>query len=120
MREAAAPFPGITLVGDALVLAGRAQALRHAYGRAIVKSAHGGAVSAACHLHTINEVKGRLRMLSKIQTRSPIRFAAGLAGVSAIGLAALGLTASGSQAARASVATIVSVAHTAGQCVLCG
>ncbi len=33
---------------DALVLAGRAQALRHAYGRAIVKSAHGGAVSAAC------------------------------------------------------------------------
>ncbi|WBY07803.1 M56 family metallopeptidase [Sphingomonas sp. 7/4-4] len=43
---------------DALVLAGRAQALRHAYGRAIVKSAHGGAVSAACHLHTINEVKG--------------------------------------------------------------
>ncbi len=48
---------------DALVLAGRAEALRHAYGRAIVKSAHGGAVSAACHLHTINEVKGRLRML---------------------------------------------------------
>ncbi len=43
---------------DALVLAGRAQALRHAYGRAIVKSAHGGAVSAACHLHTINEAKG--------------------------------------------------------------
>lgn len=85
---------------DALVLAGRAQALRHAYGRAIVKSAHGGAVSAACHLHTINEVKGRLRMLSKTRKNSPIRLAAGLAGMSALGLAALGLTASGTQAAE--------------------
>jgi bla regulator protein blaR1 len=85
---------------DALVLAGRAQALRHAYGRAIVKSAHGGAVSAACHLHTINEVKGRLRMLSKTRQNSPARFAAGLFGVSALGLAALGLTASGTQAAE--------------------
>lgn len=85
---------------DALVLAGRAQALRHAYGRAIVKSAHGGAVSAACHLHTINEVKGRLRMLSKNRKNSPIRMAAGLAGVGALSLAALGLTASGTQAAE--------------------
>lgn len=85
---------------DALVLAGRAQALRHAYGRAIVKSAHGGAVSAACHLHTINELKGRLRMLSKTNRKSPMRFAAGLAGVSALGFAALGLTASGTQAAE--------------------
>lgn len=85
---------------DALVLAGRAQALRHAYGRAIVKSAHGGAVSAACHLHTINEVKGRLRMLSKTHKNSPARLAAGLLGTSALGLAALGLTASGTQAAE--------------------
>jgi bla regulator protein blaR1 len=85
---------------DALVLAGRAQALRHAYGRAIVKSAHGGAVSAACHLHTINEVKGRLRMLSKTQKNSPARLAAGLIGTTALGLAALGLTASGTQAAE--------------------
>lgn len=85
---------------DALVLAGRAQALRHAYGRAIVKSAHGGAVSAACHLHTINEVKGRLRMLSKTHKNSPARLAAGLAGTTALGLAALGLTASGTQAAE--------------------
>lgn len=85
---------------DALVLAGRAQALRHAYGRAIVKSAHGGAVSAACHLHTINEVKGRLRMLSKTGKLSPVRAACGLAGVGALGLAALGLTASGTQAAE--------------------
>jgi beta-lactamase regulating signal transducer with metallopeptidase domain len=85
---------------DALVLAGRAQALRHAYGRAIVKSAHGGAVSAACHLHTINEVKGRLRMLSKTRKLSPTRIATGLVGVSALSLAALGLTASGTQAAE--------------------
>lgn len=85
---------------DALVLAGRALALRHAYGRAIVKSAHGGAVSAACHLHTINEVKGRLRMLSKTGKASPARIAIGLVGVSAVGLAALGLTASGSRAAE--------------------
>ncbi|MES2987201.1 MAG: M56 family metallopeptidase [Pseudomonadota bacterium] len=85
---------------DALVLAGRAQALRHAYGRAIVKSAHGGAVSAACHLHTINEVKGRLRMLSKTGKLSPTRLACGLVGVGALGLAALGLTASGTQAAE--------------------
>ncbi|WP_404333884.1 M56 family metallopeptidase [Sphingomonas sp. MMS12-HWE2-04] len=85
---------------DALVLAGRAQALRHAYGRAIVKSAHGGAVSAACHLHTINEVKGRLRMLSKTRKSSPIRIATGLAGIGALSIAALGLTASGTQAAE--------------------
>jgi beta-lactamase regulating signal transducer with metallopeptidase domain len=85
---------------DALVLAGREAALRHAYGRAIVKSAHGGAVSAACHLHTINELKGRLRMLTKTRKLSRARFAAGLVGVSALSLAALGLTASGSQAAE--------------------
>jgi beta-lactamase regulating signal transducer with metallopeptidase domain len=85
---------------DALVLAGRAQALRHAYGRAIVKSAHGGAVSAACHLHTINEVKGRLRMLSKTRQFSPTRAATGLIGVGALSIAALGLTASGTQAAE--------------------
>lgn len=85
---------------DALVLAGRAQALRHAYGRAIVKSAHGGAVSAACHLHTINEVKGRLRMLSKTRQFSPTRVATGLIGVGALSVAALGLTASGTQAAE--------------------
>ncbi|MBB5710579.1 M56 family metallopeptidase [Sphingomonas xinjiangensis] len=84
---------------DALVLAGRAQALRHAYGRAIVKSAHGGAVSAACHLHTINEVKGRLRMLAKTNEYSSRRIASGVAAMTLIGLGALGLTASGTAAA---------------------
>lgn len=84
---------------DALVLAGRAPALRHAYGRAIVKSAHGGAVSAACHLHTINELKGRLRMLAKHDRKSRRRMAAGITGAAALSLGALALTASGTQAA---------------------
>ncbi|MFL9841759.1 M56 family metallopeptidase [Sphingomonas sp. ST-64] len=84
---------------DALVLSGRAPALRHAYGRAIVKSAHGGAVSAACHLHTINELKGRLKMLSKHNPKSRGRVAAGVTGALALSLGALALTASGAGAA---------------------
>lgn len=91
---------------DALVLAGRAPALRHAYGRAIVKSAHGGAVSAACHLHTINDVKGRLRMLAKTNRPSPARLAAGLVGIGALSLTALGLTASGTPAVAEIRATV--------------
>ncbi|WP_261295728.1 M56 family metallopeptidase, partial [Sphingomonas hylomeconis] len=83
---------------DALVLAGRAQALRHAYGRAIVKSAHGGAVSAACHLHTINDLKGRLRMLTTDKT-SRTRLMGGAAAVTALTIVGLGLTASGTRAA---------------------
>ncbi|MBX9797790.1 M56 family metallopeptidase [Sphingomonas sp.] len=83
---------------DARVLAGRDERLRHAYGRAIVKSAHGGWVSAACHLHSINELKGRLRMLSK-QKVSSAQHRAGLAVAGVIALAGLGATASGTQAA---------------------
>lgn len=85
---------------DALVLAGRHPALRHAYGRAIVKSAHGGAVSAACHLHTINEIKGRLRMLTKHQKSSRRAAHAGLTGIAALTVAGLALTASGTRAAE--------------------
>ncbi len=85
---------------DALVLAGREPSLRHAYGLAIVKSAHGGAVSAACHLHTINDLKGRLKMLLDNQKHSRSRVLGGTAASAAIGLAALGLTASGTQAAE--------------------
>ncbi|UIJ46596.1 peptidase M56 [Sphingomonas cannabina] len=85
---------------DALVLSGRAPELRHAYGRAIVKSAHGGAVSAACHLHTVNELKGRLRMLTKHEKASRGRLAAGTGALAALTLAGLGLTASGTQAAE--------------------
>ena len=84
---------------DERVLAGRAANVRHAYGRAIVKSAHGGAVSAACHLHTINELKGRLRMLSKDRV-SKARLASGAAAVAAVALVSLALTASGTQAAE--------------------
>lgn len=97
---------------DALVLSGRAPALRHAYGRAIVKSAHGGAVSAACHLHTINELKGRLRMLSKHDRKSRSRITAGVAGAAALTLAGLAFTASGTQAAanlRADVSDAIGV-----------
>jgi hypothetical protein len=100
------------LACDALVLSGRAPALRHAYGRAIVKSAHGGAVSAACHLHTINELKGRLRMLSKHDRKSRTRITAGVTGAAALTLAGLALTASGTQAAanlRADVGDAIGV-----------
>lgn len=91
---------------DALVLADRAPSLRHAYGRAIVKSAHGGAVSAACHLHTINEIKGRLRMLSVHTKLSRSRIAGGVAGTAMVAALGLGLTASGSQAAER-ISTVV-------------
>ena len=84
---------------DARVLAGRSAALTHAYGRAIVKSAHGRAVSAACHLHTINDLKGRLRMLSTTK-KSRLRVAGGAVSVSALMLGGLVLTASGTQAAE--------------------
>ncbi|MES2336567.1 MAG: M56 family metallopeptidase [Pseudomonadota bacterium] len=97
---------------DALVLAGRARELRAAYGRAIVKSAHGGAVSAACHLHTINEIKGRLKMLTKHERKSRSRLMAGTGAVAALLLGGLGLTASGTHAAetvRTSVETATGV-----------
>lgn len=87
------------LACDALVLSGRAPALRQAYGRAIVKSAHGGAVSAACHLHSVNELKGRLRMLSHHQPKSRGRVLAGIASAAALTVTGLAMTASGAGAA---------------------
>lgn len=84
---------------DERVLAGKGPAFAHAYGRAIVKSAHGGAISAACHLHTINDLKGRLRMLST-NRKSRRRLMAGSAGVLALAVTSLALTASGTQAAE--------------------
>jgi bla regulator protein BlaR1 len=88
------------LANDARVLAGRTAIDRHAYACAIVKAAHGGAVSAACHLHTIDDLKGRIRMLSTLP-RSRRRLAAGGALVSTLVLAGLGITASGTSAAAA-------------------
>ena len=90
------------LACDALVLSGRAPALRQAYGRAIVKSAHGGAVSAACHLHSVNELKGRLRMLSHHQPKSRGRILAGIASAAALTVTGLAVTASGAGAAMPS------------------
>ena len=88
------------MANDARVLAGRAPALRHAYGRAIVKSAHGGALSAACHLHTINDVKGRLKMLTTTRkTRARLVTGALCAGV--LTAAGLATTASGTQVPEA-------------------
>ena len=88
------------LANDARVLAGRSAVDRHIYACAIVKAAHGGAVSAACHLHTITDLKGRLRMLttSRISRR---RIATGAASVVMLGVAGLALTASGTNAAAA-------------------
>lgn len=88
------------LANDARVLAGRSTIDRHAYACAIVKAAHGGAVSAACHLHTIDDLKGRIRMLST-SPRSRRRLATGGALVSILVMAGLGLTASGTSAAAA-------------------
>jgi bla regulator protein blaR1 len=88
------------LANDARVLAGRSRADRHVYACAIVKAAHGGAVSAACHLHTIEDLKGRLKMLTVSRT-SRRRLATGAATVGVLGMLGLGLTVSGSQAAAA-------------------
>jgi len=87
------------MANDAWVLAQRDPALRHAYGRAIVKSAHGGTIGATCHLHTINDLKGRLRMLADTP-KSRGRMKAGIAAIAVVTLAGLGLTASGTRAAE--------------------
>jgi bla regulator protein BlaR1 len=99
------------MANDARVLRGRDSAFRHAYGRAIVKSAHGGAISAACHLHTIHALKGRLKMLSTSR-KSRSRILGGAAIVGALIVTGLGLTASGTEAAeglRAKVGSTIGV-----------
>ncbi len=88
------------LANDARVLAGRSAVDRHIYACAIVKAAHGGAVSAACHLHTITDLKGRLRMLTTSRT-SRRRLAVGIVSVGLLVTAGLGFTASGTSAAEA-------------------
>jgi bla regulator protein BlaR1 len=86
------------LANDARVLTGRSPYERHAYACAIVKAAHGKAVGAACHLHSVKDLKGRLKML-RTQI-SPRRLAVGVAAVGTFSLAALTLTASGTSAAE--------------------
>jgi beta-lactamase regulating signal transducer with metallopeptidase domain len=86
------------MANDALVLAGRSAIDRHIYACAIVKAAHGGAVSAACHLHTIQDLKGRLRMLTTGR-RSRLRLTLGGTAVTALMIGGLAATASGTPAA---------------------
>ncbi|KQM26346.1 MULTISPECIES: M56 family metallopeptidase [unclassified Sphingomonas] len=85
---------------DAMVLARATPGVRHAYATAIVKSAHGQALSAACHLHGVHELKGRLIMLSKHRVMSPAtRRIAGGATLT-LAIIGLGMTASGTKAAE--------------------
>lgn len=88
------------LACDARVLAGRGRADRLVYACAIVKAAHGRAVTPACHLHTVEDLKGRLRML-KLDPASRRRLVAGAASVSLLAMGSLALTASGTSAAAA-------------------
>ncbi|PAX08604.1 M56 family metallopeptidase [Sphingomonas lenta] len=88
------------LANDARVLRERGHEAAHAYACAILKAAHGGAIAAACHLHTINDLKGRLRMLKQGPTPTR-RLFAGAATVSVLAAAGLALTASGTAATAA-------------------
>ncbi|VVT03736.1 conserved membrane hypothetical protein [Sphingomonas sp. EC-HK361] len=88
------------MANDARVLAHLGGTERHAYACAIVKSAHGGAVAAACHLHTINDLKGRLKMLG-LHRASRTRLLVGSVAVGSMTVLGLGFTASGTQAAEA-------------------
>ena len=87
---------------DARVLAGMNPMRRHSYACAILKAAHptflGGTVSATCHLHTIDDLKGRLKMLTTIKT-SRVRLLTGAGALALLVTAGLGLTASGTAAA---------------------
>jgi bla regulator protein BlaR1 len=99
------------MANDAGVLARAGAAQRHAYGCAIVKAAHGRALTPACHLNTINDLKGRLRMLARGRA-SGRRVAAGGAAITALAGAGLVLTASGMPAAarvRAGVEQVTGV-----------
>jgi beta-lactamase regulating signal transducer with metallopeptidase domain len=97
------------LANDARTLAGRPAADRHAYARALVKAAQGGALSPACHLRTVADLKGRLTMLAT-SPASRRRLASGAAAVGALLVAGLGLTASGTSAAAISASVQQAVA----------
>jgi bla regulator protein BlaR1 len=90
------------IANDARVLAGMNPMRRHTYACAILKAAHptflGGTVSATCHLHTIDDLKGRLKMLTTIRM-SRTRLIAGSGVLGLCVAAGLGLTASGTAAA---------------------
>jgi beta-lactamase regulating signal transducer with metallopeptidase domain len=102
------------LACDALVLARHGDAHAQSYGRAILKAASGRHFAAACHLNTIDNLKGRLKMLSS-HTRSLHRISWGMTAVAVITVAGLALTASGSSAARqmAGISEKMETAHMA-------
>ncbi|VXC39194.1 M56 family metallopeptidase [Sphingomonas sp. 8AM] len=87
------------MANDARVLARADGAARHAYGCAIVKAAHGRAVSPACHLNTVKDLKGRLKMLGK-KKATRTQTAAGSMAIVALAIGGLAFTASGTQAAE--------------------
>ena len=86
------------MANDASVLAGRDPAERYAYACALVRAGSGRVPAGACELHTIDDLKGRLRMLANTTSRG--RRAAGSAVIAGATLALLGLTASGGTAAE--------------------
>lgn len=87
------------MANDARVLAALRPIERHLYGCAIVKAAQARTVSNACHLHTIEDLKRRLRMLKA--GRKPRRvLVAGAAGIAGLTVAGLGVTASGAAAEK--------------------
>ena len=86
------------MANDAGVLAQAGMGLRHAYGCAIVKAAHGRALTPASHLNTVNDLKGRLRMLARGGV-SRRRLAAGGGAIVLLAGAGLVSTASGMPAA---------------------
>lgn len=92
------------LANDARVLRTRGPDAAHAYARAILKAAHGGPkglfAAVACHLHTIDDLKGRLRML-KNGPASPRRVLTGAVTVTFLASTGLLATASGTSAAAA-------------------
>ena len=102
------------MANDARVLAALPAMERHAYACAILKAAHGRAITAACHLHTIEDLKGRLRML-KANRKSRRVLMAGATGIAALTVAGLGLTASGAAAAKIRTAAAVQVPVLAAQ-----
>ena len=94
------------MANDAGVLAGRDPAERYAYACALVRAGAARVPAGACELHTIDDLKGRLRMLATTTSRG--RRAAGATLLAGATLALLGLTASGSTAAQSVRATVES------------
>ncbi|WP_241491963.1 M56 family metallopeptidase, partial [Sphingomonas endophytica] len=87
------------MANDARVLERIGGHARHAYGCAIVKAAHGRAVSPACHLNTVKDLKGRLKMLGR-KKASRVQVMLGGAAIAALAVGGLAFTASGTQAAE--------------------